>query len=62
MKYRIVKYGVFYEAEVRRWWWPFWMVLGDDYSFQTSLSEARALIDRHKERPRLVVVYEDETA
>ena len=44
--YRVVKcpgYFTLHEAQVRRWWWPFWTVIGDGHSAK----EAESLCHAH---------------
>lgn len=49
-RYRIVVDGYAgYEAQVWRWWWPFWTQIGFCNTHPT-VSRARLFIERHRNR------------
>jgi len=55
-KYRIVKDGYAgYEAQVKRWWFPFWVQIGFANT-NTSVERARVVCDNHANK--FVEIYE----
>lgn len=55
-KYRIVEDSYAgYEAQIKRWWWPFWVEIGDPLTnTHLSIDRAEKFIEKHRKVGKVV--------